>query len=271
MGKIKKPSVAGLFYPADINELKDCLIDYFSFAENNIDKVLIDEIKKPKIIVSPHAGYVFSGKTAAFGYYLLSETDDAPKRVVLIGPSHQVYFKGAAFSDFEKWETPLGNLKAEAVPVAQLTGLEGHFFINDGIFDKEHSLEVHLPFLQKALKGFSVLPVLYSDITPDILLDIMTALDDGKTLFIVSSDLSHYLAYEEAKEMDALANEAIPALDFEKFKRGGEACGKTGILAAILFARKKNLKGALLNYLNSGDTAGDKDSVVGYGSYVFYV
>lgn len=271
MDKVKHPSFAGMFYPADKKTLAKDIDAYFEFAGKKIDKKIAAKIDRIKIIISPHAGYKYSGKTAAFGYWLLKNKKQADKRFVLIGPSHSVYFKGVAVADYDAWKTPLGQIKtsdgvAEVMKRSPIT-----VFADRSVFNKEHCLEAQLPFLQTAVENPAILPMLYSDVAPERLAEIMSEIDDKDTVFIISSDLSHYMPYEKAVQIDSFANEAIPKMDIALMSQKAEACGMTGILASMMFAQKNKLTGEVLNYMNSGDTAGKKDAVVGYGSYVFYL
>jgi len=270
MEKVKHPSFAGMFYPADKKTLAKDVEGYLEFAAKKIDKKLAAKIEGIKIIISPHAGYKYSGKTAAFGYWLLKNKEQSAKRFVLVGPSHSLYFRGVAVADYEAWETPLGQIRSSDKATEVMKRSPITVFADRSAFDKEHCLEAQLPFLQMAAKEPSILPMLYSDVQPERLTEVMSEVDDDNTIFIISSDLSHYMPYEKAVQIDSFANEAVPGMDIALMSQKAEACGMTGILAAMMFAKKNKLNGAMLNYMNSGDTAGKKDAVVGYGSYVFY-
>lgn len=256
---VRPPAVSGSFYPSDALELKN-MVDGFLRAAKP------PKIKNPRIIIAPHAGYIYSGPTAAFAFKLLSGLDF--RRVFLLGPSHYAWFPGLGEDNNEKWKTPLGAAKAR-----KLSSLirEGAVYSVPQTFAPEHCLEVELPFLQALLhSNFEIVPMLTGDITPSEVADIIVPLLSDDSLLVVSSDLSHYHSYEAANRIDAVSNKAIPALDIETMQSEGEACGKTGVLAAMHVAKRMKLKGALLDYRNSGDTAGDKLRVVGYGAYVFH-
>lgn len=262
MNSIRKPAVAGAFYPGDPEELGKMIKDFLAAAK---------DIKIPgklKALIVPHAGYIYSGPTAAFGYKLLSNYADQFSKIILIGPSHFAGFFGAAESGASEWQTPLGivkagSLKKEVKDIGMINLIpEAHA--------SEHCLEVQLPFLQTVLKDFTIYPLLTGDIRPAALADEIEKALDKETMIIISSDLSHYFPYDKAVKLDSVCNKAIPELDIETMKSRGDACGKTGILVLMHLALKKKWKGKLLDYRNSGDTAGQKDQVVGYGAYAFY-
>lgn len=262
---IRYPAVAGAFYPADPAEIKRELESYLKAVPK---ETISGELKA---LVVPHAGTIYSGPVAAFGYSLLGKSRGKEKlSIILIGPSHFVSFSGAAtfLSDF--WQTPLGKVKIN--PRVKLLIEKGESIIIDSqeAHSQEHSLEVQLPFLQLVLKDWSLLPIVCGEVNPVKLAEIFDSMIDENTFVVVSSDLSHYYPYELAKEIDQKANEAIPNLDFKKTEKEVEACGKIGILTLMAIAKKRNWKGKLLDYRNSGDTAGDKSQVVGYGCYAFY-
>jgi len=259
---VRQPSVAGSFYPGDADELKKMIDKFLDEAENvEIEGGL-------KGLVEPHAGYVYSGLTAAYGYKLLSKYSDKINKVFLAGPSHQVPFFGAAESGAEFWKTPLGKVKIGSVK--EKAENKDLFPVYPQAHAPEHCLEVQVPFLQTVLKDFKLYPVLISDVAPENIANEIAEQMDEKSVFIASSDLSHYQPYETARKIDSTANEAVPSLDFKKFEEKGDACGKGAILVLMHLAKKMKWKGKLLDYRTSGDTAGDKNAVVGYGCYAFY-
>jgi len=238
---------AGSFYPAD-KEALSLMIEKF-LSEAPIKKLG----GKLAALIVPHAGYIYSGLTAAFGYNSLKIA--APKKIVLIGPSHYHYIKGA-YSFSLPWQTPLGELKVNRADFPIIKK------------DVEHSLEVQAPFLQTVLANFEFTPIMYGEISSDALAGSISA-HTKDSVIIASSDLSHFFKYGEAKQIDAVTINAILDLDFEEFMRAGDACGKIGVGALILLAKKNKWKPILLDYRNSGDTAGNKDEVVGYASIAF--
>jgi len=243
----RTPIHAGTFYPADKEQLSKIIEKFLSEAK---PKKLGGELAA---LIVPHAGYIYSGFTAAFAYNTLREA--SPKKIILLGPSHYHYIKGA-YSFSAPWKTPLGVLKVNQVdfPIVKK--------------DIEHSLEVQAPFLQTVLANFGFTPIMYGEISPDALAGALLPLEKG-TVVIASSDLSHFFKYEEAKQIDAVTINAILDLDFEEFMLTGDACGKIGIATLILLAKKNKWKPILLDYRNSGDTAGNKEEVVGYASIAF--
>ncbi len=236
---------AGAFYPSDKKELENTIHKMLSKvkAKTSLGKVVA--------AIVPHAGYVYSGEVAASAYAEIGNAN--PKKVVLLGPSHQEYLEGAyTFSD--DWVTPLGKVKVSSANLPVIR------------HDAEHSLEVQVPFLQSVLKNFELVPIIYGEINGKTLAEIA---GEEKGFVLVSSDLSHYLPYKDANKIDKKTVNSILNLDFEELGKSGDACGLTGIIALVILAKKREWKPVLLDYRNSGDTAGDKNKVVGYASIVF--
>ena len=255
MVKIRKPAVSGAFYPSDKESLNQMIDDF------------LQDCKKPKIkgevkaLIVPHAGYVYSGIVAAAGYNLIKGANI--KKVLLIGPSHYVPFLGTAVPESNIWRTPLGEVNVKKVTTSDLIKEFEEPFI------QEHSLEVQVPFLQKVMPDIDLYPVCLGEVNSKALaneLEDFAVRDD--VIIVVSSDLSHFYTYEEAKELDQQASTYFPRLDIENAKTV-EACGIKGILTLLHLAEKLGLKGHFIDYKNSGDTAGDKSRVVGYGCYAF--
>lgn len=248
---IRKPVVAGSFYPKNKKDLEKMIV---SFLEN---------IKTEKInakgFIMPHAGYIYSGKVAAFGYKIIKSLK--VKRVILLGPSHFIPFVGSSISTCEFWETPLGKVKVEKVKTKFFNFPEAHKY--------EHSIEVQLPFLQKVLDNFIIIPISIGYDDYNFIANQIEKLIDNKTIIIASSDLSHYHSYETAIKIDEKANKSIPNLDIKNAKKI-EACGKIAILSLMKVAISNKWVGKKLFYANSGDITGDKNQVVGYGCYAFY-
>ncbi len=255
--KIRKPAVAGMFYPGAPEALKETVRTLFKDAPS------VDVPGKIRGIVAPHAGYVYSGIVAAAGYKLI---DPSTKTVILLGPSHRFPLRKASIAEAKAYRTPLGDI-ALAKFVRTLK--------NKPLFDPvpeahemEHSLEVQLPFLQVMLADFEIVPILTGHANPEALATTLAPCIDDDTLVIASSDLSHYYSYETAVSLDKICTTAIPALKFSDMPVC-EACGKQAVLTLMHIARIKGWQGMLIDYKNSGDTAGDKDRVVGYASIVF--
>ncbi len=260
---LRSSAIAGVFYPANKSAL-DSMVG--NLLEN---KVSFNQI--PKILISPHAGYIFSGGVAAYGYNQLKNLNrDEEYRVVLIGPSHRVYFHGLAFSPASFFETPLGLVKVDLDTAKEFIDNSPFAFFNEEAHKFEHSLETQLPFLQTLLQNFSIVPIVYSECEA---IEIQEALEfflaDKNTIAIISADLSHFHSYLDAKQID------IDTIDMiEKGNATGltheQTCGKSGICAAVNYAKKHNLKEKTLDYKNSGDVSDDKGRVVGYMSAIFY-
>ncbi|MEK6959476.1 MAG: AmmeMemoRadiSam system protein B [archaeon] len=257
--QVRHEQYAGSFYPAGKKELLAMISKLLK--ENDFELAIKKAKVNPKNIramIVPHAGYIYSGPTAAAGYNALKKTN--PKKVILLGPSHQTYIDGAhTFSG--KWSTPLGLV--DITPARDMHVIEG---------DLEHSLEVQVPFLQSVLDEFTLTPIIYGDVSPEELA-MLVEKDLSRTgkemVLIASSDLSHYLEYNIAKKVDNATIATIMDIDVEELLRIGDACGIIGIGAILVLAKKRKWTPILLDYRNSGDTAGDKSGVVGYASIVF--
>lgn len=258
----RQPAVAGLFYPADPTTLHRQVQSLMAAAAPV-------ELPDVKALVVPHAGYQYSGPVAAAAYAQLAPIAARIRRVVLFGPAHRVYFRGIAYPDAERLLTPLGPVALDRQALAEIVDLpEVHAL--DRAFTGEHCLEVQLPFLQSLLPDFRVVPLLVGDTAPAAVAQIMERLWGGpETLILVSSDLSHYLDYETARRTDRRTTLAIERLDPESLDHHA-ACGSTPLCGLLLQARRVGLSERTLDLRNSGDTAGPRDQVVGYGAYAFY-
>lgn len=260
MGTIREPAVAGHFYPAEAAELSRTVEHYLDEARFAAGSV-------PKALIAPHAGYIYSGPVAASAYATLRSGHQCISRVVLLGPAHCVRLWGLAFSSAELFRTPLGDIPVEPVPEEILAMRE--VCVSDTAHEAEHSLEVHLPFLQRTLGTFSIVPVVVGEAGPEVVAAVLDRFWGGpETLIAVSSDLSHYLDYRSAIASDHVTCDAIEHLCFEDLTREG-ACGRIPIGGLLLEARRRQLEVATLDLRNSGDTAGSKVSVVGYGAWAF--
>jgi AmmeMemoRadiSam system protein B len=219
-------------------------------------------------LIAPHAGYVYSGGTAAAAFRLIRQFAGLIRRVVLIGPSHRVPFRGLAVPSVEAFATPLGRIPLDAPGREALLDLD-QVRISDSPHAAEHSLEVELPFLQVTLGDFELLPIAAGDATAREVADALERVwGDAGTLIVVSTDLSHYHPYEHARRLDAATNEAVLRLqsDFD----GEHACGCIGLNGMLAAARKRHMRIELEDLRNSGDTAGDRERVVGYGAWSLY-
>lgn len=257
---VRPAAVAGLFYPDDPKVLGR-MVDGFLNAAPSSAVV-------PKILIEPHAGYVYSGQCAAFGYAQLRGSGYG--RVLLIGPSHRVGFEGAAFSNAQAWQTPLGRIAIDQNAIGHfLQKAPAGFAVHPQPHAQEHSLEVQLPFLQRVLGAFTLIPVTYGLCAPKLLERLLDEFLDDRTVAVFSSDLSHYYPQEEARTLDKDCHRGVLALDAAGLGRC-EACGKTGIEAAIGYALRHQLTSKVLDYRTSGDVTGDDSQVVGYACYGFY-
>ena len=264
MSLIRATAVAGAFYPADKNTLKQAVDGYLGDARlpGNLPSY-------PKVIVAPHAGYVYSGPVAGTVYATLLSARGKINKVVLIGPSHRVGFRGLALCTADFYATPLGDIPIDKAAIASLSGLPRVGFL-DAAHSQEHSLEVQLPFLKEILGDFSLIPVVAGAAEPEEVAALLDALWGGDdTLLVISTDLSHYLDYKTAQISDAKITAAIETLDMDAIGED-QACGRVPLRGLLSLARKKGLKPVTLDVRNSGDTAGSKDRVVGYGAWAFY-
>jgi AmmeMemoRadiSam system protein B/AmmeMemoRadiSam system protein A len=261
MGFIREAAVAGRFYPGNARELTAAVEGYLAEARPTPGPV-------PKAIIAPHAGYVYSGPVAATAYARLRPARGKIARVVLLGPCHRVPVLGLALSSAEAYATPLGTVPIDQAAAAAIRDLP-QVQVFDDTHAFEHSLEVHLPFLQVVLGSFTLVPLVVGDASAEQVAQAIERLWGGpETLIVVSSDLSHYLTYDQARAIDAKTCRAIETLDPAAIGRD-QACGRIPVSGLLTLARRRGLKVATVDVRNSGDTAGDKSRVVGYGSWVF--
>ncbi|MBI2969850.1 MAG: AmmeMemoRadiSam system protein B [Gammaproteobacteria bacterium] len=257
-GGTRRPAVAGTFYPAEAAELRRTVLGLLAGARAGSHA--------PKGLIAPHAGYVYSGPIAAAAYATLASRRQHIRRVVLLGPAHRVYLSGLALPSVGCFSTPLGAVAIDAPAVCALEALP-QITVRDDAHALEHSLEVHLPFLQVLLDDFTLVPLVVGDADPDSIAQVLETLWGGEeTLIIVSSDLSHYHDYDTASRLDRATCRAVEELQWESI--GPEqACGCMPINGLLALSRRWNLRIDLLDLRNSGDTAGPRDRVVGYGAF----
>lgn len=257
---VRTPAVAGMFYPADPGDLRDMVQSFLSLAKPGGTV--------PKAVIAPHAGYIYSGPIAASAYVRVRPAGDRITRVVLLGPSHRIPFIGLAASSASAFATPLGNVPLDADAREALAGLN-QVDVLDAAHAMEHSLEVQIPFLQVVLREFKLVPLAVGDATADEVSEVLERLWGGpETLIVISSDLSHYHAYRTAHTMDRATSDAIEQLAPDKLGYE-DACGRIPIAGLLVAARKHGLAAHTIDLRSSGDTAGPKDEVVGYGAYAF--
>jgi hypothetical protein len=251
--------VAGRFYPADPGRLRTDVLELL--AQTKSSGVL------PKALIAPHAGYIYSGGVAAHAFGTLREHGSTIRRVVVIGPAHYVPLRGIAAPLAASFETPLGRVPVDPSGLAELATLP-YVIRSDVPHAPEHALEVELPFLQMLLPSFRIVPLLVGDAEPQAVADALRRLWDSETLIVVSSDLSHYHDYETARRLDAATAGAIERGDAAALGPK-DACGYLAIAGLLLEASRRGLKTERLALCNSGDTAGPRDEVVGYGAWAF--
>jgi len=261
MTQVRPPSVAGTFYPASAASLK-------AMVESFIGQVR-DDAPAPKALIAPHAGYVYSGPIAGRAYALIRGSRSTLRRVVLIGPCHRTPIRGIAVTSAQAFRTPLGDVAVdlEAVQAALTLPQVG---VSDAAHADEHSLEVQLPFLQSVLDDFAIVPLLTGLTDAGDVADVLEALWGGnETMIAVSTDLSHYLPYRAAAEQDARTAAAIETLQADGLGHH-DACGADGVRGLLLLARKRAMTVRRVDLRSSGDTAGPRDRVVGYGAFAVY-
>lgn len=261
-------AVAGLFYPAEAQALR-CLVEQDLSHAATVDAGATGAHGSPKLLIVPHAGYVYSGAVAASAYALLQgHSAHRIERVVLLGPAHRLAVRGLAAPHAQAFETPLGTVPLDCAALHELDAL-AQVARSDAPHAQEHSLEVQLPFLQALLgDDFELVPLLVGCAGADAVSEVLEALwGDAGTLVVISSDLSHYLSYEHAQRVDRATAQRI--LDLDAGLSPHEACGSAAINGALLSAKRHGLTPRLLDLRNSGDTAGDRGRVVGYGAFAF--
>jgi AmmeMemoRadiSam system protein B len=264
---VRLPAVAGLFYPGEPDELRSLVRALLSEARDRATHAPVPS-RPPLALIVPHAGYVYSGPIAASAYALLGASANQIDRVLLLGPAHRVALDGAALSPARSFRTPLGDIPIDEDAARSILRLP-YVSVNDSAHAREHSLEVQLPFLQEALGDFRLLPLALGRIAPASVQEILTTLaPDERTLIVISSDLSHFHDYETARGLDGASSRAILALNPDDLQRE-HACGRHGIRGLLTYARSAGWAARLADLRNSGDTAGDRARVVGYGAYYF--
>ncbi|KAF0193079.1 MAG: putative dioxygenase [Gammaproteobacteria bacterium] len=257
----RNPAVAGMFYPADETTLRSTIAGFLS-----AHAVLASPV--PKAIIVPHAGYIYSGPIAASAYVRVAPAHDSITRVVLLGPAHRVPFRGLAATSADQFITPLGPVAIDQQAIRELLALP-QVKVFDDAHALEHSLEVQLPFLQVTLDTFSCIPLVVGDATADEVAEVIERLWGGpETLIVISSDLSHYQDYETARDLDQATTRAIIAMRPEDIHYQ-HACGRIPVNGLLTVAHAHGMHADAIDLRNSGDTAGPRDQVVGYGAYAF--
>lgn len=260
MELIRRPAVAGAFYPSQAEEIRAEVEEYLQTATRS---ALV-----PKALVAPHAGYIYSGPVAASAYLTLKNLKTKPTRVVLLGPSHRVPVRGLALPGCDAFATPLGQIPLDQEALEELAQLP---FVeeNPRAHAFEHSLEVHLPFLQIVLGDFGLVPLVVGQARPEDIAQALNLVVDDSTLLVVSTDLSHYHSYSEAQKMDRATIQSVLSGNTQAVV-AERACGAFPLKGVMKFAELKHWKPELLDLRNSGDTAGDKAQVVGYAALLYH-
>jgi MEMO1 family protein len=260
-GKVRPSAVAGRFYPSDPAELRDLINTLLAQVPPPIGPA-------PKAIIAPHAGYMYSGPIAASANAQFIPARDLIQRVILLGPSHYVAVDGLATSSAEAFATPLGVVPLDLAAIRQILSLPQVRELDDA-HAQEHSLEVQVPFLQTVLGRFTLVPLAVGDTTPEDIAEVLEALWGGpETCFVISSDLSHYHDLQTARRLDQATAKAIEALKPQAIDEEG-ACGRMPIRGLLQAARRHRLCARTIDLRTSGDTAGPREQVVGYGAFVF--
>lgn len=258
--KTRPPAVAGTFYPADPGILQRQINDYLNTAE-------IASPRVPKAVIVPHAGFIYSGIVAASAYKIIQTRNNIIKKVILLGPAHRVAIDGLAAPSADQFQTPLGDIAIDHESLAELASNIPYVKYSDFAHSEEHSLEVQLPFLQEVLLEFELIPLVVGDATELEVAKVIEHLWGGdETLIVISSDLSHFHNYEKAVRVDRQTAELIETFrGMDLAERS--ACGKIPICGLLRIARHSNLSIERFDLRNSGDTAGDRQRVVGYGAW----
>jgi len=268
MLQVRPAAVAGAFYPGPASALSEEVVRLLAQADADASQTSArTPARTPKAIIVPHAGYIYSGSTAAQAYARLASAHSHIQRVVLLGPVHRVPVRGLALPGVDAFDTPLGRMAVDAEAVAAIRHLP-QVLTSPAAHAQEHSLEVQLPFLQSVLGDFKLLPLAVGDASALEVAQVLDAVWGGdETLLVISSDLSHFLPYRSAQSVDGETVRQILHLDPTLSHR--QACGGTPINGLLLAARAHRLQAELLGLCNSGDTAGDKNRVVGYAAVAF--
>jgi AmmeMemoRadiSam system protein B len=255
---VRPPAVAGSFYPRDADVLEETVAGLLAEASAK-------ENGHIRAVIAPHAGYIYSGAVAAQAFATLEALKGTVRRLVVIGPSHFVAFRGIAVPCAKAFRTPLGDMPLDAQAISCIADLP-QVVTEDEPHEGEHALEVELPFLQALFGPVPLVPLVVGTARAAEVAQVLDALWDEETLVIVSSDLSHYHDYDTARARDAKTAEAIERLD-ERAIGYDDACGSLALRGLLIAARRRGFTLERLDLRNSGDTAGDRGRVVGYGAW----
>lgn len=259
MINVRPPAVSGQFYPGDAKRLQQSVNRYLEEAPEISAPI-------PKAVIAPHAGYVYSGSIAGTAYAHLAQTDGDVRRVILLGPAHWVPMLGLGATSARAFATPLGTVPLDAGAMEEISSLP-QVEVRDDAHVREHCLEVQLPFMQTIFGQFQIVPLVIGEASPEEVAEIMESLWGGpETVIVISSDLSHYHDYQTAVRLDKATSQAIEDL---RPLEEGQACGRNAINGLLYLARERGLRARTVDLRNSGDTAGPRDRVVGYGAFTF--
>ena len=263
---VRPAAVAGAFYPANPRALRAAVEEHLAAGRQGIAGA--PSAGAPKAVIAPHAGYVYSGPTAGYAFAALSSGETPLRRIVLLGPAHRVWLQGLGLPGAAGFATPLGVVPVDQEAADAVAGLP-QVAVHREAHAPEHSLEVELPFLQVALGDVPVLPLVVGEASGEEVAEVLERVWDGpETAIVVSSDLSHYLPYEQARRVDRETADEVLALRGPLHSR--QACGALAVNGLLVAARRRGLAPALLDLRNSGDTAGDRRQVVGYGAFAVH-
>ncbi len=267
---IRQPAVAGQFYPGDPDRLREMVRRYIAEAAlpEDLAATRADVRADVRAVIAPHAGYVYSGPTAGYAFKALSDLPEKSWTVFLMGPAHRAYVSGIALGNYAAFQTPLGEAPVAVDRVADMLNSSQLYTRAAEAHALEHCLEVEVPFLQEVLADFTLIPMLFGDVDPKQVTADLIGRVGHDDLIVISSDLSHYHAYDQAQKIDRALLEAL----LEGNERGvakGEACGSAPAVTLMDIARQRDWTPWLLDYRTSGDTAGDKQQVVGYGAVAY--
>jgi len=260
----RAPAVAGMFYPSDPQELKQQVLSLLAQAKASADPSQESHLLRALIV--PHAGYIYSGLSAAFAYNLLNQDY---KRVILLGPGHRVAVDGMAVPDVSSFASPLGEVPLDEDEIDELVR-ENLVISSNRAHEQEHCLEVQLPFLQTSIESFKLIPIVVGQCRIESIAQLLSRyINNADDLIVISTDLSHFLEYSQAQQQDQNTRDKIMAYEYERFGTN-DACGRIPMAGMLQLAKDSGLSIKQLDMRNSGDTAGDKQSVVGYGAWGLY-
>ncbi|BCD67896.1 AmmeMemoRadiSam system protein B [Nitratiruptor sp. YY09-18] len=262
---VREAAVAGMFYPSECGQIETMIAQFNSI----LNKALKDSDAlqiMPRAIISPHAGYVYSGFTANIAHRVLGNAK--PERIVVIGPSHRIYLQGMSGSFYDRFQTPCGDLEIDKVYLEHLASRFDIAFVPQA--HQEHSTETQMPFIKHYNPQAEVVEIVYGDQDPVYLAKMCEAiLADPSNAIVISTDLSHYYPLKTAEQLDMHCLKGVHDLDIQELHNGCEACGKIGVEAIVIAAKELGLKPRILDYRTSADASGDESQVVGYMSAAF--